>query len=100
MAQTRTRQPEPALRIDAGAAHAIADDFLIMQVGDLLEAGPPTLRGGKWLMEISLSNATRGRLGVVGQIGVDSASGDVFFPDEERAKVEVRAWELTRASAR
>src|SRR5262249_50016599 len=44
--------------LDAGAAVAIADRFLILEVGDLLGAESPQLAAdGLWVMAVTLSNA-------------------------------------------
>jgi hypothetical protein len=85
--------------LDAQAALAIADGFLIDKVGDLLSAQAPRLSpDGRWLMSITVGNALQGTLGEVGSIAVDASSGEVLFSDEERAKVKARARELATAA--
>ncbi len=86
--------------IDAATATAIAEDYLLMKVGDLLGATDPRLAAdGRWVLTITLGNALRGTLGEVGMISVDATTGEVCFPEEERRKVEERAWELSGASS-
>jgi hypothetical protein len=96
---TGSRSHEGSGRIDAAQARAIADDFLIMKVGDLLTAGEPRLTADdRWLMSITLGNVVQGTLGEVGTIAVDAMTGEVQFSEAERARLEARAWELSGAS--
>ena len=90
---------ESALTIDSSSAQRIANGYLIDHVGDLLGAGAPRQDGGCWIMPIILSTARRGRLGEVGTISVDAATGAVRFSDEERKRVKDRARALAGASS-
>src|SRR5437763_9546523 len=101
MADTHTRDTpaEPPALLDGEAAQAIADRFLIMQMGDLLMARNPRLTSdGRWLMDVTLSNTVRGELGAVGTIAIEARSGAVFFSEADRAQVIARADELSNAS--
>src|SRR5207248_2005782 len=87
-------------KLGAREACDIADEFLANEVGNLLMASDPVqAQDGCWEMSITLGNAVRGVLGEVGTIRVDSSSGRVLFPDDERTKVKERARSLYRASA-
>jgi hypothetical protein len=73
----------------------------MMKVGDLLGPVDPRLdEDGRWVMSIALGNAIQGTPGIVGTIAVDAAAGEVLFGEEERARIEERAWELCHASKR
>lgn len=88
--------------ISARTAQDIADDFLLMEVGDLLSAGDPCLRAGdqlSWEVPILLSNATRGNLGEVGRLLVDSETGDIEFTDKDRREVKANARALSGIAA-
>ena len=88
-------------RLSAKAALAVAEDYLMMKVGDLLGPVDPRLdEDGRWVMSITLGNAIQGTLGIVGTIAADAATGEVLFGEEERARIEERAWELCHASTR
>lgn len=94
-----TLRDQEAGQIGAEAALAIAEDFLLMKVGDLLGAeNPRRTADGRWLMSITLGNAAQGTLGDVGTIAVDTTSGEVIFSDEEREQVEERARTLSGSS--
>jgi hypothetical protein len=87
-------------RIDANAAQAIAEEFLIRRVGDLLTAGEPSVTpDGRWVVPILLGNVAQGMLGEVGSLTVDAESGEVRFSEEDRAKLEARAKQLVDASS-
>jgi hypothetical protein len=86
--------------LDAQAALAVADGFLIDKVGDLLTAQAPRLSpDGRWFMSITVGNALQGSLGEVGAIAVDASSGKVLFSEEERAKVRAHARSLAAAAS-
>jgi hypothetical protein len=102
MAETRAREvsTKRTSRLSAEAAQEIANQFLSMQVGDLLMAESPQLSNeGCWVMSITLGNTVHGMLGEVGTISVDARTGGVLFPEEERAKVAARADELSAPAA-
>ena len=91
---------ETSLKVSAGAAREIADEFLMRKVGDLLGAGTPRLsEDARWEVPILLGNVAQGMLGQVGTLAVDAESGEVLFTAEDRASVEARARELVGASA-
>ncbi|MBI3922864.1 MAG: hypothetical protein HY318_15695 [Armatimonadetes bacterium] len=90
------------LGISSRTAQDIAEDFLLMEVGDLLSAGDPCVRAGErlsWEVPILLSNATRGNLGEVGRLLVDAETGDVEFTDKDRREVKVNARALSETAA-
>src|SRR4051812_22488690 len=83
--------PPAVPRVDAETAQDIADEFLIRKVGDLVGAGTPRLApDGRWTVPVLLGNVAQGMLGEVGTVTVDSATGEVVFSEEDRAKVMAR----------
>lgn len=88
-----------ATALDPESARAVADGYLIDQVGDLLRAGTVRLAGNRWEISIVLSNARRGILGEVGTLTVDASTGAVVLSDDERAKLKARARLLAEAAA-
>lgn len=90
------------MRVTANDARELADEFLLMEVGDLLSAGEPSLRVGDqltWEVPILLSNAARGVLGEVGRLLVDTETGEIRFTDEERQEVKAHARALSERAA-
>lgn len=90
------------LRVTAEDARDLADEFLLMEVGDLLGPGEPSLQVGDrlaWEVPIILSNAIRGTLGEVGRLLVDGETGEITFTEQDRKDVEAHAKALSRAAA-
>ena len=84
--------------VTAQAAQQIADEFLQMEVGDLLSAGEPALRVAdvlSWEVPIVLSNAARGNLGEVGRLLVDAGTGAIEFTEQDRREVKAHARALS-----
>ena len=63
--------------ITRSKARELADLYLMDHVGDLTMAGSPRKVDGFWRFPIILSNARQGTLGEIGEIEVDSDSGDI-----------------------
>lgn len=90
------------VRISAEAAQEIADDFLLLEVGDLLSAGEPALRAAEhlsWEVPILLSNAAQGTLGEVGRLLVDAETGAIEFTEQNRREVKAHARALSQLAA-
>jgi hypothetical protein len=90
------------VRISAETAQEIADDFLLMEVGDLLAAGEPSLRAAErlaWEVPIFLSNAAQGNLGEVGRLLVDAETGTIEFTEQDRREIKAHARALSELAA-
>ncbi len=90
------------VRVTADGARELAGEFLVMEVGDLLSAGEPTLRIDDrmtWEVPIVLSNARHGVLGEVGRLVVDAETGEIQFTEEQCREVRAHAEVLSRRAA-
>ena len=88
--------------ISAASAQEIADNFLLLEVGDLLSAGEPSLCAAerlKWEGPILLSNAAQGELGEVGRLRVDAETGAIEFTEQHRREVQAHAQALSELAA-
>jgi hypothetical protein len=90
------------MRVTANDARELADEFLLMEVGDLLSAGEPSLRVGDrlaWEVPILLSSASHGTLGEVGRLVVDAETGEIRFTEQDRQEVKASAKALSGSTA-
>jgi hypothetical protein len=100
MADTTSPSPIPTELISAQVAQEIAEEYLLLNVGDLLSVGIP--RPGQrecWEFPIELSNASGASWGKIGVIAVDATTGEVRFSEEDARKVKDRAQSLARTEA-
>jgi len=90
------------IHISAETAQEIADDFLLMEVGDLLSAGDPSLRAAErlsWEVPILLRDAVQGNLGEVGRLLVDAETGAIEFTERDRREIQAHARALSELAA-
>ena len=88
--------------VTAESARQLADDFLLMEVGDLLSAGDPLFKQGqrpRWEVPILLSNAAQGELGEVGRLWLDAETGTIELTEEDRREVKAHARTLSLLAA-
>jgi len=86
------------LKIDATLAQNIADEFLANEVGNLLMTGHPQLvdkSGSYWVMPVLLGNARQGVLGKVGEVLVNSNSGEIILTPKDKEKIKKNAKKLS-----
>lgn len=101
-AKLTTLRPRSSPTVDAKTAVRSAEAFLVNEVGDLLMVDEPSLLAEgrpRWLLDVILGNAIRGRLGQVGTIAVDAETGEVLFDDGDRARIQANAERLSRPAA-
>lgn len=90
------------VRVTASDARELADEFLLMEVGDLLLAGEPSLQVGDrltWEVPILLSSASHGTLGEVGRLVVDAETGEIRFTEKDRQDVKIHAEALSGSAS-
>ena len=86
--------------ITTSAAQEIAEEYLLLHVGDLLTVGDPRSgRGECWEFPIVGSNASGEIVSELGIIAVDTITGEIRFSAEELRKVKEGARLHTRADA-
>jgi hypothetical protein len=78
------------LNVDAKEARRRATDWLISEVGNMLIGGVPQLvicQRTVWRVPALLTSSQAGTLGQVGEIDVDTASGEMLVSDELRERI-------------
>jgi hypothetical protein len=86
-----------AKRISQVKARAIAELYLIDEVGDLTTTGDVTKIDGFWRFSILVGNARQGLLGQIGAIDVDVHTGETSLP-QSREELLANAKRLYRSS--
>jgi hypothetical protein len=95
-----TNEHVPAPTVSADTARDVAADYLVDQIGELMEPGAAVLDGARWVVPVYLSVCPHGRLGQIGAVTVDATTGAVLHSEEERAEMKASARALAAASSR
>lgn len=83
------------IQISPDAARQSVSVFVGNQIGDLLHGETPNLvlreNGVYWQVPVTLSSKSLGRIGQVGSIDVDVATGDLNITDQIISEIEHHA---------
>ncbi len=80
--------------LSAEAARQQANAWLLENAGNLLRAESPELVLGDqlvWRVDVALTSPTQGRVGCVGQLEMDAATGDVLADEVLAQEIIARA---------
>jgi hypothetical protein len=83
-------------------ARVLAQDFLLMKVGNLLKADEPAFVVGdppRWNVPVILTNPQVGRVGMIGQIGVDADTGEILAGRRDIEALKRQANELAHSAS-
>jgi hypothetical protein len=90
------------LNVSADLARRRAGKFLLRKVGNLLRPDEPRLFFSDrlyWMVPVSLTNPTMGRVGGVGELQVDAQTGEVLAGKEDVERIERNALALYNTAA-
>lgn len=90
------------IEIDAITAQRKATAWLVSEVGDLLLGDPPALVIGQravWRVPVLLTSPSRGVIGQVGTVDVDTTSGQVLADPTLAQELATHAHDLVRSVA-
>jgi hypothetical protein len=94
---------EPIINITSFTARQKVSGYVGDQISHLMGGDEPTLIWAKdrmvWRVPITLSMPSRGVIGVVGLMDVDTRTGHLIIPKDFAKQVEIRAQALTSNSS-
>jgi hypothetical protein len=83
-------------------ARVLAQDFLLMKVGNLLKADEPAFVVSDppcWNVPVILTNPQVGRVGVIGEIRVDADTGEILAGHRDIESLKRQADELAHSAS-